>query len=141
MANEATVQTRLRIKNGNLDYQSQPGSFTADVAGAKGPTPGAITVSTDGTDIDLGELDTPGLCRVLNLDDTNFVEFGRWDNTTEVFYPLIKVLPGEGYVFRLSSMIEEEYAGTGTGTTANVSTFRAKADTAACNVLVEAFEE
>jgi hypothetical protein len=138
MANEATIQTTLSIRTGSLSYQSQPSSFRADVAGTKGPTPGAIAVAIAGTDVAFSELTTPALCRLQNLDETNFVEYGIWDGIQ--FYPLGELLPGESYVIRLSRNLTEEY-GTGTGTTgAAANTFRLKADTAACVVLVEAFE-
>jgi hypothetical protein len=58
-----------------------------------------------------------------------------------VFYPLIELLPGESYVFRLSRNIQEQYAGTGTGTTAPDNRLRIKANGASCVVLVEAFEK
>ena len=140
MANEATIRSSLAITKGKLKYSGQPTSFTADVAGTKGPTPGAIDVSIEGTDIDLGELTTPGLCRLMNLDDTNYVVYGIWDPEGARFYPLGELLPGETYVIRLARMIEEEY-GTGTGTVgADTNRLRMKADTATCNIVVEAFE-
>lgn len=140
MADEATVQTMLTIQKGNLDYRSNPISFRATVSGTKGPTPGAIAVSVDGTNIDLSQLTTPGLCLIHNLDSTNFVEVGRWDQTTSRFYPLMKILAGEFYVIRLSPRVEDEYEGTGTGTAVNVSKLRIKANTAPCVVVVSCFE-
>lgn len=140
MANEATVRASLQVRKGNLYYQSNPSSFRADVSGAKGPTPGAFTASTDGTDVDLSELDTPGLCRVMNLDDTHACLLGRWDPDTSRFYPVVKLLPGESYVLRLAEDVLDEYAGTGTGTTATASTLRVKAVSRPVVALVEAFE-
>jgi len=58
-----------------------------------------------------------------------------------VFDPFGKILPGETYVVRLSSNFGEQYAGTGTGTTAATNTLRFKANTASVNVVVEVFEE
>jgi hypothetical protein len=144
MADEAQIRASLQIKgSGNLDYQSAPTAFTADVAGNKGPVPGAISataagVGAGGTDVDFSELTQPGLCRIQNLDTTNFITFGIWDGTQ--FFPLGEVLAGESFVFRLSRDLSEEF-GTGTGTTGTAAnSLRIKADTAACNVLVEAFE-
>lgn len=140
MANEATVHSSLLIKKTNVDYQGRPSSFTALVTGAKGPTPGAVSVSTAGTDIDFSELTQPALCRFQNLDATNFVEWGIWDPENTKFFPLGEILPGESYVIRLSRNIQEEFD-TGTGTTgANTNRLRFKADTAAVDALVEAFE-
>ena len=139
MANEATIRSSLQIKVGNLDYRSNPTSFQADVSVAQGPTPGLVTVTTDGVDVDLSELTIPGLCRVMNLDDTNFMEGGIWDGST--FYPLFDWLPGEFFDVRLSACLGEEFS-TGTGTTgAPVNTFRLKADTASLFAIVEAFEK
>lgn len=140
MADEAVVVNSLRIRSGYLNYQSQPTSFRADVEGSKGPVPGAITVTIAGTDVDLSELTQPALCRIQNLDDTNFVEVGIREPGTSTFYPVLEILPGESYVMRLTRNLHEEYVGTGTGTSAATNFFHIKANTAPCNVLVEAFE-
>ena len=140
MADEATIRCSLDINKPPLRYISRPTVFTFDVAGTKGPVPGAIEASVLGTDVDFSELTTPALCRIMNLDGTNFVEFGIWDPEGITFYPLGEVLAGETYVLRLSRYLQEEY-GTGTGTTgADTNRLRIKADTAAVQVLVEAFE-
>lgn len=142
MANEAEIRSSLQISKDNLEYRGQPTVFNADVTGTKGPTPGAITVSTAGTDVDLTALTTPGLCRIQNLeaDGGNYVSYGMWDPEGSKYLPLGELLPGESYVLRLARDIEEEY-GTGTGTTgASTNRLRFKANTAACVVLVEAFE-
>lgn len=142
MAGEATLNVSLAINKGNLSYQSLPTSFTADVSGTDGPSPGAITATLAGIDIDLSELTTFGFCRFFNMDATNFVDVGIVDPETEKFYPFMRLLAGEGYVFRLSPDLQEEYGtGAGTGTTgANTNRLRLKADTAPCNVIVDAFE-
>jgi hypothetical protein len=140
MADEATLRISLSIRKGNLTYQSQPTAFNADVTGTNGPAPGAFNVSTDGTNVDLSELTTPGLCRLMNLDDTNYVEWGVWDPDTSRFYPLGEILPGESYVIRLSRHLTSEYAATGTSVPDTNNTLRLKANTAACKCVVEAFE-
>lgn len=140
MANEATIRTSLIIKSGELDYGSKPTAFNADVAGSKGPSPGAITVATTGTDVDLSELSSPSLCRLMNLDGTNYVTVGVWDPENSLFFPSLELLPGETYIVRLSRFLQWEF-GTGTGTSGSeTNTLRMYADTAACDVLVEAFE-
>ncbi len=142
MAGEAIVTSSLAINKGNLSYQSLPTSFTADVSGTDGPTPGAITVTLAGIDVDLSELTTFGFCRIHNMDSTNFIDVGIIDPETEKFYPIMRLLAGEGYVLRLSPDLQEEFGtGAGTGTTgANTNRLHAKADTAACNVIFDAFE-
>src|SRR5690606_17839367 len=117
MANEATITCSLRILKGSLDYVSRPEQFRADVSVAKGSTPGNQTIPVGGKSIDLSELTTPGFCRIMNLDETNYVEFGTYDPDTDVFYPLLEIGPGESYIYKLSRNLNEEYSGTGTGTT------------------------
>lgn len=144
MANEATIQTTLIIRKATghitqIDYLSRPQTFNVDVTGTKGPSPGAITVSTSGTDLDLSQLTTPGLCRISNQDATNYVEFGIYDASSTRFFPLGEIGPGESYVLKLSRNVGEEYYST-TGTDTGNS-IRFKANTAAVVVLVEAFEK
>lgn len=144
MANEATVQAGLQVFKGTdpiqIQYLSRPGSFVADVAGAKGPVPGAFTATLAGTDVDFSELTQPGLALFKNLDATNFVTWGIWDPEISKFYPIGEILPGEFYPIRLSRLLTGEL-GTGAGTTGpNTNTLRFKADTAPLDVSVEAFE-
>lgn len=142
MANEARIVSSLTINSGNLQYVSRPAAFSADVSVANGPTPGAVSCSVNGTDVSFAALARPGLCWVQNLDETNFVTVGVYEPGTGVFYPLLELLPGEGYTIRLSRSVNEQYAGTvtGTGSDAPNNSVRIKADTAACNVRVEAFD-
>lgn len=140
MANEARLVVSLQVKKGNIDYQSRPTSFNVTLTGTKGPTPGVVSIPTDGKDIYFEELTTPGLCRIQNLDTANYVEYGVYDPTTSTFFPLGEILPGESYILRLSRNLNEEYAGSGTGTTAPENYFRFKANGAPCNILIEAFE-
>lgn len=145
MANEATVNCSLSIRKGTnpvvMDYRSGPSNFRATVTGTKGPTPGAVTVSTLGTVIPFSELVTPGLCWIINRDPDNYVEYGIYDPETDVFYPWGELLPGELSAFRFSRNLHEEYTGTGTGTTAATNQVMFKANTADCIVSVEAFEQ
>lgn len=140
MANEATIQSSLAITKDNLSYRTAAASFRADVTGTKGPSPGAITVSVSGTDVDLSQLTRPGLCYLKNLDSTNYVTVGMRDPDTGSFQPMLKLLPGEGFVLRLAGeLLSNELTGTGTAT--GNSTLRIRAYSASCVVLVEAFEE
>lgn len=143
MADEVTVRSSMIIKKGNLDYVSRPTVFTADMdtAAPDGPSPGSITVSTAGTDVDLSELSVPGFCVLYNLDSTNYVTYGIWDPEGARFYPLGELLPGEIYILRLARNIQEEL-GTGTGTLgADTNRLRIKANNASCNIFVGAFEK
>jgi len=134
MANEATIRSSLSILNSKLDYSSRPTSFQVDVSGEKGPTPGAIEVSIAGTDIDLSELTTPGLCRVMNLDDVDYIIYGIWDGTT--FHELGEIGPGETYIVKLFRSIG---SGIGTGY-ANLRLACGAGGSATVDAVVEAFE-
>lgn len=136
----ATVQSRLQINNGKLVYVSQPQSFNPTVTGVNGPTPGTVSIPTTGTDISFIQLDSMGgLCRIMNIDSTNFITVGVRDSNTNVFYPLTELLPGESYIFRLSRKLGKDEVGTGTFSGSNVK-MHAIADTAKAILLVEAFD-
>lgn len=137
MSNEATVRSSLRIRSGKKDYRSYPESFRADVSELTGPTPGEILVTTIGRDVDLTELETPGLCRIQNLDDTEYVLVGIDDGAS--FFPLMEILPGESYVIRLYRQLGYEFTGTGTGTPSDVNMLHIKTVHGEARVLVEAF--
>ena len=148
MSNEARVTCSLNIVKRVdeitvLEHVTRPSAFLADVDGTKGPVPGAVTIPVGGKRIDLSELTTPGLYRIMNLDSTNYVEYGIRDPDTNRFYPWGELLPGETYVGRFSRNLQEEYTGTGTGTTSASPGNHVflKANTAPVNVLIEAFEK
>jgi hypothetical protein len=152
VANEARVTAGLLIKKGSTDYQARPSTFIADVdeALAKGPVPGAFTVTKQGVACDLAELVNPGLCRIANLESktstpNRVVEYGIADPQRAIFYPLGEVKPGESYVLRLGRNLRGEY-GTAAGTAAltgesNQLWFRSLDPSGAdAQVKVEAFE-
>ena len=138
VADEVQVRSSLQIlkKTGEftlIDYRSQPTVFKTDITGVKGPLPGAVAVSTAGIEIDLSQLTVPGFCRLMNQDGTNYVTYGILDADGNTFHALGELGPGESYVLKLARDI-----GLGTGT--GYESLFIKADTASCNVLVEAFE-
>jgi hypothetical protein len=136
---DAIVNTTLQINKGHLQVNRQD-QVEVDLVAGFGPTPGAIIATVEGTDIDLSLLNTPGLCRIHNLDPVNYVQLGVWNPDQSEFYPIMRFLPGEAFTVRLDPDINEEYAGTGTGTTGQLNTYRVKAQNEACDVVVEAFE-
>lgn len=138
MAGEAQLRSSLSIRKGNQVYQSAPTYFTADVDGVGGPTPGLIRVPTTGVEIDLSALTTPGLCRLQNIDSTNYVTIGVYDGSR--FFPVLELKAGESYPLRLSRHLNAEYVGTGTGTNSDINKLWAVANTASIYLLVEAFE-
>lgn len=143
MSNEIRLQVSLQVKASasSLVYQSQPTAFNIDMAGSKGPTPGAIKSTVAGTEINLSQLDTlGGMCRIMNLDLENKVTVGIWNPSIGKFHPIMDILAGESYVIRLSTELGAEY-GTGTGSVGDASDqLMVKAWTSPCNVLVEAFD-
>lgn len=138
MADEALVRCSLQITKGNLKYRPRVNAFNVDVDGSKGPSPGFFLVSTTGQPVDLSQFTTPGLVKIRNVDDTNYVEWGLNDGTT--FRPVGEILPGEEYVFRFSRNLGETEDVPGTGSTGGVESFYMRANTAAVGVEVDAFE-
>ena len=154
MSDEIQVRASLQIRAGQLIFQSNPTGFNADMATAvpNGPTPGSLSVPLAGINVDLSQLTTPGMCFLYNVgtgdtdtDDlgNSFVEYGMFDPTTAVheFIPLGEILPGEGYVLRLSRFLGHEMGTTaGTGTTGQNSVLRLKAVGAVQHCQVFVFE-
>lgn len=141
MANEGSYSVSLTINKGHLKVQDTE-AFQFDVATAGGPSPGEITVTIAGVDVDLSALTTPGVCVFKNLDPTNFVEVGIREPGTSTFYPLLILRPGRGWIVELSPNIQEEYfPSTGTGTTGPANFLHLKANTASCRVQVKAYEK
>lgn len=141
MASEAVVTSDLRINVGGIQYRSpQPSRFQANVSLANGPTPGAFPVSVSGTDVNLSLLTTPGLCSVQNLDSTNYVTLGVYEPDTDMFYPVMELLPGEVYVIRLARFLNRESTGTGTQVGYN-AVLHLRANAATAWVRVDAFEK
>lgn len=132
-----TVRVNASLQVGSR-YASRPSSFLGTLTNDVGPAPGNVLCSIHGTLIDLSQLTIPGYTRIQNLDPTNFVEVGVWDTVTAVFYPIDELLPGETYIRRLSRNLGGE-EGTGTIAATGATRLMVKANTAACNVLVEAF--
>ncbi len=144
MANEATITSSLVLKKGNVEYRSAPSSFKSDVTLEAGPSPGKITATIAGVDVDLTEVTSlGGLCRIQNQDtvtsSVNFLQVGMWDGVS--FYPMLELLQGETYIYRIARNLGQEF-GTGTGTTGSpINTLRLKTFNASIAVLVEIFNK
>jgi len=142
MAREITINCQLRVSKGNLQW---PGlgitTFQPTLYGSIGPIPGAFTVSLGGTDINLSNLNTlGGVGQIINYDTVNTVTYGIKDGTTQKFYPLHDVLPGESYVFRISQYLHEIYPTSGTGSSVPLDTWHIKAHVAPCEVFIGVFD-
>jgi len=120
MANEITLTTRLQVVNGSNRYDSENLIKTLDQAAIGGPTPGYVTIGTTEETITFGELSTLGWLRMLNLDPTNYVQ---WGFATGVYGGRMRA--GEPAYFRLEP-----------GTTLYL-----KANTAAVKIRCDAFED
>ncbi len=144
MANEGsfTYSMSLRKQSGALiilgaSYQK---SFTFDVDGSVGPTPGGMVVPVGGKIIRFGELITPGIIVIKNYDATNYITYGLYDPDSKKFYPMGEVFAGEEWPWRLSRDFLERFEGTGTGTTGRSMYLMLKASEAPVNASVEAYE-
>lgn len=129
----ATIRSSLLIASstGVAKYQSSLTGFTASVAGASGPTPGTILCATGGTSISLAQLTAlGGWCEIVNLDGTNYVTWGVYVGGA-AFAPVGDILPGEkAGPFRLA----QTFLG-------GSNLLRIVANTAACQVLIAAFDK
>lgn len=124
MANEAMVNASMSITIRLVDNTIRvynnvgPGSFTADMASRKGPSPGYINVDEDGMDVDLSQLEDPSLCELYNPGDVE-VDLGVYDPGTGRLTLMLSLLPGEGYVIRFSRYLRSNL-GPGTGGTGSI---------------------
>jgi len=113
MADEITITTGVTVANGSLQVRGVTSSTKYDMATVIAPAPGGVTVGTSEETISFGDV-TPGWTEIVNLDDTNYVEFGF---STGVYG---MVLPAGGsMVFKMNGL-----------------TLYAKADTASVNLQV-----
>lgn len=122
MANELQLALRVgHTKEPKVSWQ-WPSVIQFDQTGA-GVYQQTLAIGTTAEDVAFGDI-APGLVILVNLDDTNFVDFGMSDGGT--LKTLGTLLPGD----RVPAMFMLK-SGT---------TLRMQADTAACNVHVVAWE-
>jgi hypothetical protein len=120
MANEISVSVSLVASKGDYSY-SRKLADQFDLATGRGGNPGVVTIATSDTAISFGSLVAPRWAVFQNLDATNYVEIGP-DSTGMV--AMIKLKAGEFAVLPLAVGV----------------TLKAKANTAAVDLLVEALE-
>ena len=113
--NEISTTLRLKISNGGFKTERNQGTVNIDQA-TLGSQGGVQNIGTTAELVALGDVATVGYAYFANLDATNFVQIGI--DVAATFYPVIKLNPGEGQVFRIDP----------------AATLYAKADTAACNL-------
>lgn len=125
MANEISVQFSGTVSNGNLfdKFGPETGQFNLNQATAGGPAPGFVTIGTSEEDISFGDLATPTLVVITNLDTTNFVKYGP-KNASNALQDFGKILAGKTNFITLDSGV----------------TLRMQADTANVNVVIKGYE-
>ncbi len=102
MASEIKISTSISVKNGAYQY-SNATSQTITQTNPGGCNPGLVQLSTTQEQIQFGEISTPGWVEITNLDSTNNAAFGNY--VSAVFYPVIRVNPGETVLFRLHESV------------------------------------
>lgn len=140
MADEATISVSVNVNNGLLQYDRSGVSFEADLSAVKAPLPGHVEVDTDGVDVPLTGLTTPGLYLVTNLSTTYRVEVGIRDQSTGNFTPFHEVLPGETFPGRFSRNLRTEFADTGTASESTNNHLHLRSYGGTANVRLEVFE-
>lgn len=75
MANEITVNLSVACTNGKLKERFEPGAISVNQAAAESYAP-TVVVGTSEEDLPVGDVATPGILVVYNLDSTNYVTYG-----------------------------------------------------------------
>ena len=147
MADEITCTSNLNVRSGTSQiYQSQGGSFRADMGTVKGPSPGALSVPKAGRNVYFNELTQPGIAFIkAHPDNEGYIQVGIFDPQSLVSYFLLELLPGEAYPIRFNRNLQEQFSGSGTGTTGPENYLRLKAEKDRANgtyniLTIEAFE-
>lgn len=121
MANEISATVGLSVVNGNLRI-SFPQLTRQYNQTASGLSDQVLSIATTAEDVSFGDVATPGLCVLHNLDTTNYVEYGMSDGGT--IKKLAKLSPGDVHMIRIAAS----------------TTLRMQANTAACKVRVLCLE-
>lgn len=122
MANELQLTLRVGHTKEPKDPWAWSGVIQATQTG-KGVYANTVSAATTGTDLSFGGI-TPGLVMLVNLDDTNFVNWGMSDGGT---------LKAPGILYPTTRWPAMFFAKPG-------ETIRLQADTAACEVYFKAWE-
>lgn len=120
MANEITITHSLRLVNGQYRHEFSPGAVVVSQTGNKFMD-AVVNVGTTEETLSFGDLSTVGIIEIVNLDATNYVELGF---STGVY----------GDKLSAAKYIPHRYERNGS------ATFYVKANTAACNIRVIAYE-
>jgi hypothetical protein len=121
MANEITSTIGLTLVNGNLrvSFPQVARQYTQTTSGLSDQV---LSIGTSEENVSFGDVSTPGILVLHNLDSTNYVEYGQSDGGT--MKKLGKLAAGDVHTFRLAGSV----------------TLRMQANTAACKVRVMCLE-
>lgn len=102
MANEITLNQYLSCTNGNFTTTWNPGqiSITQSAIGAQS---GVVVVGTSEEDLSVGDVSTPGILLLRNLDSTNYVDYGPKSGGSMVAFGRLKA--GEVAQVRVGSSV------------------------------------
>lgn len=116
MANEISLTINGQLVNGNLKSTFAPGTkqYTQTTAGLWS---NVVSVGTSEEDLTLADITTPGILCMINLDSTNYVDWGP--KSGGVMVPAGRLKAGDMATFRVGNGV----------------TLRWAANTAACKVL------
>lgn len=121
MADEITLDLRLRLNNGLLDDDSNPGRIQIDQATGR-LFSATLSIGTTEESVTFTDITTPGLCFLYNLDATNYVQ---WGPATGVYQGRLKANDAPA-CFRLDN---------------GATTLYLKANTAACTVQIKVLHD
>lgn len=124
MADEIAITTGVSYANGTLDFSLPTKTTEVDqVAATPALSCQVLSIGTSEEDIAFGDVATPGIVLIENLDAANYVEYGPKSGGAMIL--LGKALAGDApHVLRLGAGV----------------TLRAKAHTAAVRVKVTCFD-
>lgn len=122
MADEIRVNSTIAVKKGSFDI-TLGRQFNVDQTGDGGGNPGKVAIGTTEEVVALGDITTIGWAYIQNIDATNYVQWGPESGGAMVVAGRLEA--GEGIVVRLEPS----------------TTYRMKADTAACDVILQVFED
>lgn len=123
MANEIRISGSVNCINGSFRLAIAPPALQITQTTARGGNPGVVNVGTSEEVIAFGDIVALGYCFIRNLSATRCITFGP--ESSGAMVAAIKLKPGEWCILRL-------VPGT---------TYRAKADTSACDVLIQVLDD
>ena len=110
MADEITAKVYMSVsKTGVPDITKAPGQFNVTMTGTD-LVLATQEIGTSAENINKGEVTTPGMCMIHNLDGTNYVEVGH--DETGSFVADVKVKAGEWAMFRMAQATPQGRANT-----------------------------